>query len=245
MGAGVPSPEHYLRVAVAPKTGSITRMRRFELVIFDCDGVLVDSELITNRVFAALLQELGLPLTPEFIFENFVGRSMQQCWEQVAGMLGKEVPEHWRHEFQLRTTAALAAEVQAVHGIEAVLDSLQVPYCVASSGSHAKMATTLGATGLLPRFSGRIFSATDVARGKPAPDIFLHAASRCGVQPRDCAVIEDSPAGVAAGVAAGMTVYGYCACTHEPRLLEAGAHYTFNSMAKLPALLCGPYTESR
>jgi HAD superfamily hydrolase (TIGR01509 family) len=220
-------------------------MRHFELVIFDCDGVLVDSELITNRVFAGLLGELGLPVTLEFVLEHFVGRSMQQCWEQVADMLGKEVPAHWQHEFQLRTTAALEAEVQAVHGIEAVLDSLEVPYCVASSGSHGKMATTLGATGLLPRFSGRIFSATDVARGKPAPDIFLHAAGRSGVQPHDCAVIEDSPAGVAAGVAAGMTVFGYCACMPEHRLLEAGAHYTFNSMAKLPALLRGPYTQSR
>ena len=220
-------------------------MRRFELVIFDCDGVLVDSELISNRVFAALLGELGLPVTLEFMFESFVGRSMQHCWEQVAGMLGKEVPAHWQHELQLRTTAALEAEVQAVHGIEAVLDSLAVPYCVASSGSRAKMATTLGATGLLARFTGRMFSAADVARGKPAPDIFLYAASRCGVQPRDCAVIEDSPAGVAAGVAAGMTVYGYCAFTLERRLLEAGAHYTFNNMAKLPALLRGPYTESR
>jgi HAD superfamily hydrolase (TIGR01509 family) len=220
-------------------------MRRFELVIFDCDGVLVDSELITNRVFAALLGELGLPVTLEFVFDNFVGRSMQHCWEQVGGMLGKEIPAHWQYEFQLRTTAALEAEVQAVHGIEAVLDSLEVPYCVASSGSHAKMATTLGATGLLPRFSGRIFSAVDVARGKPAPDIFLRAAGSCGVQPRECAVIEDSPAGVTAGVAAGMTVYGYCARTPERRLLEAGAHYTFNNMAKLHALLFGPYTESR
>ena len=107
------------------------------------------------------------------------------------------------------------------------------------------MATTLGATGLLARFSGRIFSAVDVERGKPAPDIFLHAASSSGVQPHDCAVIEDSPAGVTAGVAAGMTVFGYCAHTLERRLLAAGAHYTFNSMAKLPALLRGPYTRSR
>ena len=221
------------------------RMRRFELVIFDCDGVLVDSELIANRVFATLLGELGLPVTLEFMFENFVGRSMQHCWEHVTSMLGREVPARLQDELQLRTTAALEAEVQAVDGIEAVLDWLAVPYCVASSGSHAKMATTLGATGLLPRFRGRIFSAADVARGKPAPDIFLHAADRCGAQPRDCAVIEDSPAGVAAGVAAGMTVYGYCAYTLEHRLLEAGAHYTFNSMAKLPALLRGPYTHSR
>jgi HAD superfamily hydrolase (TIGR01509 family) len=223
----------------------MARMRRFELVIFDCDGVLVDSELITNRVFAAVLAEAGLPLTLEFMFENFVGRSMQHCWEQAGRMLGKEVPAHWQREFQLRASTALAAEVQAVPGIEAVLDSLAVPYCVASSGSHEKMATTLTATGLLPRFSGRIFSAADVARAKPAPDLFLHAAASCGVQPGGCAVIEDSAPGVAAGVAAGMTVYGYCASTPERRLLEAGAHYTFNNMATLPALLFGPYTESR
>jgi beta-phosphoglucomutase-like phosphatase (HAD superfamily) len=102
------------------------------------------------------------------------------------------------------------------------------------------MATTLGATGLLPRFRARMFSATEVAHGKPAPDIFLYAAGRCGVDPSRCAVIEDSPAGVAAGVAAGMTVYAYCAFTPEQRLLEAGAHYTFNNMSRLPGLLAGP-----
>jgi HAD superfamily hydrolase (TIGR01509 family) len=220
-------------------------MRRPELVIFDCDGVLVDSELIANRVFAAMLAELGLSLPLEYLFEHFVGRSMQHCWEQVARMLGREVPQELRDELQLRTIAALQAEVQAVPGIEAVLDSLDVPYCVASSGTHSKMRTTLGATGLLPRFGNRMFSATEVARGKPAPDIFLHAASRCGVEPQVCAVIEDSPAGVAAGVAAGMTVYGYCAFTAEARLREAGAYRTFDAMAKLPALLFGPYTRSR
>jgi HAD superfamily hydrolase (TIGR01509 family) len=220
-------------------------MRPPELVIFDCDGVLVDSELITNRVFAELLAELGVPVTLEFAFENFVGRSMQHCWELVEGMLGRQVPERVRDEFHVRATAALQAEVKAVQGVEAVLDSLDIPYCVASSGTHAKMATTLGATGLLPRFANRMFSATEVAHGKPAPDIFLHAASRCGVDPNACAVIEDSSAGVVAGVAAGMTVYGYCAFTPESRLRSAGAHHTFDNMAKLPALLFRPYTESR
>jgi HAD superfamily hydrolase (TIGR01509 family) len=214
-------------------------MRPPGLVIFDCDGVLVDSESITNGVFAAMLGELGLPVTPEFVFENFAGRTMQHCWDEVAAMLGRPVPRGFQDEFQLRVTAALEAEVQAVAGIEAVLDALAVPYCVASSGSIGKMATTLGATGLLSRFRERMFSATEVARGKPAPDIFLYAAGRCRVEPRDCAVIEDSPAGVVAGVAAGMTVYGYCARTPEARLLEAGAHHTFDDMAKLPALLSG------
>jgi len=215
------------------------------LVIFDCDGVLVDSELISNRVFATLLGELGLPVSLEFMFENFVGRSMQHCWEQVERMLGRDVPPAVRDDLHRRTLAALQAEVKAVQGVEALLDSLDVPYCVASSGTHAKMAATLGATGLLPRFHNRIFSATEVARGKPAPDIFLYAAGKCGVQPGSCAVIEDSPAGVAAGVAAGMTVYGYCAFTPVSRLRAAGAHHTFDTMAKLPALLFAPYTETR
>lgn len=212
-------------------------LRAVELVIFDCDGVLVDSELIANRVFVAMLGELGLAVTLEFMFENFVGRSMRHCWDEIGVLLGHPVPDDQRRELQRRTNAALAAEVQAVQGVEAVLDSMQVPYCVASSGTHEKMATTLGATGLLPRFRDRIFSASEVARGKPAPDIFLHAAQRCGVEPAACAVIEDSAAGVEAGVAAGMTVYGYCAFTPESRLLAAGAHFTFDSMSQLPSLL--------
>jgi HAD superfamily hydrolase (TIGR01509 family) len=214
-------------------------MRRIELVIFDCDGVLVDSELITNRVFAAMLNELGLPVTVEYLFEHFVGRSMQHCWREVAAMLGKEVPPALREQFQLRTLAALRAEVEPVRGVAALLDSLQVPYCVASSGSHDKMAATLGTTGLLPRFANRIFSATEVAHGKPAPDIFLYAAARCGVDATACAVVEDSPAGVAAGVAAGMRVYGYSAFTPQQRLRAAGAHHTFDDMARLPELLFG------
>jgi HAD superfamily hydrolase (TIGR01509 family) len=214
-------------------------MQRLELVIFDCDGVLVDSELITNSVFAAMLGELGLPLSVDYLFEHFVGRSMQHCWQQIAVMLGREVPAAFRAEFRARSLAALQARVKAVRGIESLLDCLHVPFCVASSGDHEKMTATLGATGLLPRFRDRMFSATEVAHGKPAPDIFLYAAAKCGVEPAFCAVIEDSPAGVAAGVTAGMRVYGYSALTAEPRLVAAGAHATFSDMARLPELLFG------
>ncbi len=224
---------------------SIAGMRSIQLVIFDCDGVLVDSEPITNRVFAAMLAEIGLPLPREYLFEHFVGHSMQHCWDRIGCLLGREVPPEFREQFQTRTTAALRAEVKAVQGIEAVLDRLRVPYCVASSGSFEKMATTLGSTGLWPRFRDRMFSGTEVARGKPSPDIFLHAAARFGIHPRECAVVEDSAAGVAGGIAAGMTVFGFCALTPERRLREAGAHHTFSDMARLPALLSGPYTESR
>lgn len=210
-----------------------------ELIIFDCDGVLVDSELITNRVFADMLAGIGLPLGIDYLFEHFVGRSMQHCWQQVGRLLGREVPAAFRDEFQLRSLAALRAQVQPVPGVVAVLDSLPVPCCVASSGGHDKMAATLGATGLLPRFRDRMFSATEVPNGKPAPDIFLYAAARCGVEPQRCAVIEDSAAGVRAGVTAGMRVYGYCAHTPAQQLLSAGAEVTFTDMVRLPELLFG------
>jgi len=208
-----------------------------ELVIFDCDGVLVDSELITNRIFASMLNELGIPVTLEDMFEQFVGRSMANCLEKIAGLLGRPVSDDFVQQYQVRTTAALQSDLKVVPGIEAVLDQIKMPYCVASSGSPEKMQTTLGITGLLPRFKGKIFSVTEVARGKPFPDVFLYAAAKFGAAASKCAVVEDTPTGVAAGVAAGMTVYGYCGLTPQHRLKEAGAHYTFDSMSQLPKLL--------
>jgi len=211
--------------------------KRFDLVIFDCDGVLVDSELITNRTFVRMLNELGLPLSLEDMFEQFVGRSMPQCLALVTGLLGRPLPADFEEEFQHRSAAALKAELKAVAGIETVLAALNVPFCVASSGTHEKMQTTLGVTGLLPQFAGKMYSVTEVARSKPYPDVFLHAASRQGVAPAACAVIEDTPTGVRAGVAAGMTVFGYCALTPRSSLLTAGAHHTFERMRDLPELL--------
>jgi HAD superfamily hydrolase (TIGR01509 family) len=211
-------------------------MQRFGLVIFDCDGVLVDSELITSRVFSAMLDELGIPATVDQVFDKFVGRSMAQCLELIAEMLGREVPADFAHQYHVRTAVALKS-VKTVPGIESALDEIGLPYCVASNGSHEKMQTTLGITGLLPRFQGRLFSVTEVARGKPSPDVFLYAAAQSGVVPYACAVVEDTPTGVTAGVAAGMTVYGYCAHTPVRRLIEAGAHHTFERMSDLPGVL--------
>ena len=212
---------------------------RFGLVIFDCDGVLVDSELITNRVFAGMLNELGIPATLEDMFERFVGRSMPQCLDLITKMLGRPVPPHFVEEYQTRSAAALRSELKAVPDIETVLAGIRVPYCVASSGTHEKMQTTLGLTGLLPQFRGKMYSVTEVAQSKPFPDVFLYAARRQGVAPADCAVIEDTPTGVRAGVAAGMTVFGYCAMTPKQRLIAAGAHHTFERMRDLPGLISG------
>ena len=211
--------------------------KRFGLVIFDCDGVLVDSELITNRVFAQMLNELGIAISLEDMFERFVGRSMPQCLEIVAKLLGRPAPQHFVEEYQTRSATALKAELKAVPDIETVLAAMRTPYCVASSGTHEKMQTTLGITGLLPHFRGKMYSVTEVAQSKPFPDVFLYAARRQGVMPADCAVIEDTPTGVRAGVAAGMTVFGYCGHTPKQRLIEAGAHHTFERMRDLPGLI--------
>jgi HAD superfamily hydrolase (TIGR01509 family) len=209
----------------------------FALVIFDCDGVLVDSELITNRVFAQMLNELGIAVSLEDMFERFVGRSMPQCLEVVTKLLGRPVPQHFVEEYMTRSATALKAELKAVPDIETVLAAMRIPYCVASSGTHEKMQTTLGITGLLPKFRGKMYSVTEVAQSKPFPDVFLHAARQQGVMPADCAVVEDTPTGVRAGVAAGMTVFGYCGLTPKRRLTEAGAHHTFEHMRDLPGLL--------
>jgi HAD superfamily hydrolase (TIGR01509 family) len=200
--------------------------------------------LITNRIFVRMLNDLGLRLSLDDMFEQLVGRSMPQCVELIEGLLGRPVPDGFVSDYQMRTTAALKSELKAVDGIEDVLATLGIPYCVASSGTHEKMNTTLGATGLLPKFRGRMYSVTEVARAKPAPDVFLHAAKQSGVDAAGCAVIEDTPTGVRAGVAAGMTVFGYCALTPRHRLIEAGAHHTFERMSDLPDLLGRRFTRA-
>ena len=207
------------------------------LVIFDCDGVLVDSEPISNRVFRDMLDEIGLPLSLDYMYEHFVGLSMDACMDLVSQLRGQPAPEGFLACVQQRTEEALRAHVQPMPGIHDVLDGLRLPYCVASSGAHSKIRTSLGATGLLDRFDGRIFSAQDVPRSKPAPDLFLHAAATLGHAPVRCLVIEDTPTGVRAGIAAGMRVFGFAAITPAQRLVDAGAHATFGTMRELPALI--------
>lgn len=209
-------------------------MTATQLVIFDCDGVLVDSEPVANRTLGEMLRELGLDLTQEQIFQSFVGYSMAHVMRAIESMLGRAPPETFLRDLQARTFAAFRTELRAMPGIESALDRLSVPFCVASSGDHEKMQTTLGITGLLPRFAGRIFSVTQVARGKPAPDVYLFAARQLGAEPSACVVVEDTPPGVQAGVAAGMTVFGFCAHTPADKLKAAGAHRTFDDLRVLP-----------
>jgi HAD superfamily hydrolase (TIGR01509 family) len=209
----------------------------WEAIIFDCDGVLVDSEPVSNRILTGMLNDLGLPYSMEQTMDRFVGRSMPACIAIIEEELGRAAPEEFAGEFHRRTVAAFEAELDPVPGIVSVLDWLPWPSCVASSGDHAKLRATLTKTGLHARFEGRIFSAQDVSRGKPEPDLFLHAAERMGADPARCAVVEDSVLGVRAGIAAGMRVFGYTGTVGARLLLQAGAHEVFDDMSALPALL--------
>lgn len=212
-------------------------MSAFKLAIFDCDGVLVDSERITCEVLTQCLAELGLVMDSQEVWRLFVGKSIPKSMEMIGEMLGERPSESMWQEFAKRANAALKKDVEAVKNIEAALDALEIPYCVASNGDFAKMNTTLGATGLLPRFQEKMFSATQVKAGKPAPDLFLLAAETMGCAPQDCVVIEDSPTGVTAALAAGMTPFGYVQWTARETLQEAGAAVLFDDMTQLPQLI--------
>ena len=210
----------------------------YDLVIFDCDGVLVDSEPLSNRILAERLTAIGLPTTVNESMRDFMGRSWATCRALIEQRLGRPLPEDFADGYHDELYEALRRELQPVAGVQAALDAIGVPACVASSGAPEKIRTSLGATGLLERFEGRIFSATEVEHGKPAPDLFLHVAARMGAEPTACVVVEDAPAGAAAGRRAGMDVLGYAELT-APALLEAEGARVFRSMAELPALVTG------
>jgi HAD superfamily hydrolase (TIGR01509 family) len=212
-------------------------MARFDLVIFDCDGVVVDSERIVFEVFGSFIRSLGVHLTDEETREQFLGRSLADCMKIVERLRGSPAPHGSLERYMADRDRVLRERVEPVAGIREVLESLPIPFCIASSGGHDKMRITLGATKLLPLFEGRLFSATEVPRAKPAPDVFLFAAERMGASPARTAVIEDTVNGVRAGSAAGMTVFGYVDLTPAEKLVEAGARATFTKMRDLPALL--------
>ena len=212
-------------------------MSRFDLVIFDCDGVVVDSERIVHDVFGNFIHSLGADLDSARMNELFLGRRLADCLAIVEGITGRPAPPDALDRYKAERDRVLREQVQPVEGVREVIESLTVPYCIASSGDHAKMHATLGATGLVRLFEGRLTSGTEVARGKPHPDVFLLAAERMGAAPARTAVIEDSINGVLAGCAAGMTVFGFAGLVRAVDLAAAGAARTFTHMRELPALL--------
>lgn len=214
-----------------------------DMVIFDCDGVLVDSEALTADVIRTNLKTHGLLLSEVEFDDFFLGGTVMGVAEK-ARHLGADLASTWVDDIYEEIFATLDAAVAPIEGIEAVLDALGragIPFAVGSNGPHRKMQITLGRTGLVSRFGGRIYSREDVAHPKPAPDVYLKAAQDARVAPARCVVIEDSPNGARAGMAAGMTVYGYTAQTPCDRLMPVCDHL-FDRMPDLPGLLMLPHT---
>ena len=224
-------------------TSSVSNHPRFDAILFDCDGVLVDSEPIVNRLIWEMLIELGIDISLEDSIQRFLGKAIREELDAIAEMRGAPLPPNWLSTFQARRNVLLEAEVEAVphigHAID-VLSRLGLPMAVASGADRMKVELQLNRTGLIEHFQPtdvRIFSATEVARSKPAPDGYLLAASSLGVSPSRCLVIEDSPTGVTAGHAAGMTVLAYAGRNAPGPLIAAGATRTFTDMRELPELL--------
>ncbi|MGH2882260.1 MAG: HAD family hydrolase [Solirubrobacteraceae bacterium] len=208
-----------------------------QLVIFDCDGVLVDSEPISVRIDVEMLAEVVVSMSEAEVIERFVGRSPEVILAETEARLGARVPEGWFERGEQRLRKAFAAELKPVDGVSEALARIPDPVCVASSSAPVNLRFKLELTGLYERFAGHIFSASEVANGKPAPDLFLHAARQMGVDPSDCVVVEDSRYGVQAARAAGMGVLGYAGGLTPAEALSGARTTVFEDMRSLPELL--------
>jgi HAD superfamily hydrolase (TIGR01509 family) len=214
----------------------------FELIIFDCDGVLVDSEVISCRAHAETLTRHGYPITADQVFDRFLGRSMRKATLEIEAELGRRLPDDFHAQVYAEIFRLFAASLEATPHIDAALAAIMMPVCVASSGPPEKISTSLNHVGLYDRFAPHIFSAVQVKNGKPAPDLFLFAAEQMRTPPARCLVIEDSLAGVTGALAAGMMVFGYHGGSHcrpdtADTLRAAGAAVTFDDMRQLPDLI--------
>lgn len=208
-------------------------------MIFDCDGVLVDSEPIAARLTAESVSELGWEMSTELAKSEFLGDTFSNIIRRVEERIGRKVPEDWPARSQAKLLAALERELTPVAGVKDAIEALLeagATLAVGSQGSHQKMQLTLGVTGLLPFFEGRIFSASQVAQPKPAPDLFLLAANTLGFTPSQSVVVEDSTRGVKAALAAGMRILGYTASVGREAIVAAGAE-PVDDLAQVPKLL--------
>lgn len=207
-----------------------------QAIIFDCDGTLVDSEKVGNAALIECVAELGLNLTLDTALEHFAGRKMADTIRLIERWLGAPVPDGFLPTLRTRMAQAFEERLEAMDGVHTLLQSLTIPFCVASNGPQDKMQVSLRVTGLLNYFSGRIFSAYDCESFKPDPGLFLYAAKQMQVAPESCAVVEDSPLGIRAAIAAGMTAFGYAPDGGGSALSAEGAT-VFHNMDALGGLL--------
>lgn len=229
---------------VAPRRARYLRgvSSRARAIIFDCDGVLVDSERLVCRVESELLTGWGWPLTPEQARTEFKSRAFPDIAASIEERLQGKLPPDWMYLWAMETAALFQRELREITGVRAVVELLsraQVPMCVASQSPPPRVKLSLAVTNFARYFEGRVFTSSMVARPKPAPDLFLHAAAALDVSPEQCIVIEDSPSGARAAIAAGMRVLGYAADEDAARLAGAGAE-VFYEMAELQGLIATP-----
>ena len=207
-----------------------------DLIIFDCDGVLIDSEVLSCRCLSEVLAGYGINLGLDQALELFLGRSTTAVLDHYEA-LGRPIPKQFSAELSAGVRAAFLSALCPIEGVSSVLEGLQIPYCVASSSDFDRVSFSLSLTGLAPHFDSRLYTSQMVERGKPAPDLFLYAAERMQADPRRTLVIEDSISGVRAGKAAGMTVWGFVGGSHyqsrdgKAILCDAGADRVFGRMA--------------
>ena len=210
------------------------------LIIFDCDGVLVDSEIIAHELMAQMMTDLGHPMTTAEAVRKFAGRSLADTLPLIEASLGRSIPDHLGRRYSRLLLERLRRDLKPIAGVKAAVTALHCPRCVASSSSLERIHMSLEATGLASLFGPNVFSATQVAHGKPAPDLYHLAARTMTVTPENCVVIEDSALGVRAGRAAGMQVVGFTGAAHATddtaeQLAAAGACDVISSMVELPA----------
>ncbi|MFB9075957.1 HAD family hydrolase [Flavobacterium procerum] len=205
-------------------------------IIFDCDGVLVDTEKIGNGILLSMAQEHGFEMDLEDAYRYFNGRSLKDCFLQIEKGIGTKLPEDFESNYRDRSFEAFKKETKAMEGIVDFLNSLKIPYCTASSGPLEKIRLNLELAGLLDRFEGRIFSSYVIKSWKPDPGIFLHAAKEMGFEVKDCIVIEDSAAGTKAGVSGGFKVFGFANGFNNEDLEQEGATL-FHSYKELTEIL--------
>ncbi|MCA0153968.1 HAD family hydrolase [Winogradskyella vincentii] len=211
-------------------------MSKYKCIIFDCDGVLVDSEPLSNQVMVDIANELGANINLDYALRNFKGNSFNNCAEQISNLIGKEVPRDLEDIYRQRSFEKFRNEIKPIEGIKAVLDVLNVPFCVASSGPESKIKLNLELTGLLEYFIDNIFSCYTIGKWKPDPSIFIWAATTMGYSPNECLIIEDSIIGVNAALKGGFDVFGYTAHDYNDEL-QKKATKTFSKMLILPELL--------
>ena len=203
-------------------------MKNVKCIIFDCDGILVDSETIANQVLLSMSAPFGLKMTMEEAVKNFNGRRLKNIFEQIEKLTDKKLPDSFETDFRKQTFEAFKTDLKAVKGVRRFIENLSVPYCVASSGPVEKITLNLTTTRLIQNFENRIFSSYEINSWKPDPDIFIHACNQMGFKKEECIVIEDSVAGVLAGVKGGFKVFALANENNAQDLLDEGATVFYN-----------------